>query len=933
MSSIYNEFLQEHKTNEKIGVTHTRIGDRDLEIYGWKGIINNDELLKFYSLYCNHINSKNEYLTEVQNRTQGPIVVDLDFRYNKSINERKHTGDHGIDIIQIYCDNIIKLTDLKKCKFSVYLLEKDQYIELEDKIKDGIHIQFTLSMDRTLQLLLRKEVLKDINDVFESLPLINSYEEVIDEGVCSGITNWQLLGSRKPGNIPYKVTKHYSISIDDDGDYNIIDEKVKTEYDEEFIYELSVKNVSHKLLTVCDEYKYLYDEMIIRKTTKNNSIISKSIKAKSIVNGRIDYSQIDTIAELDFCIERYLGNIDHEDYLFKEVFDYTMVLPDEYYNDFNKWIRVGWALKNTSDDLFLCWIKFSSQSDKFSFSDIPKLLYDWQEKWNFEDNDIKYSGGVGFTFRSLIFWAKNYNYEKYKLIQRQSMDYYIEQTLFNNNEYDLAVVVYQMYKGTHVCVSVAKNTWYEYKNHRWAESDSAHNLRLNMSRKISKIYKEKAHVQATGLNNLTVNPQVSNYQEPIMNRINDNNTKDKKEKDKHDRVQGFGDISNKLKQTTPKNNIMREAACLFYDDDFFIKLNNNPYLLGCKNGVYDFSEKQFRNGCPEDFISLSTNINYIKFNNTNPEHIQIKKEIDDFMTQLFPVQELREYMWEHLASCLLGTIENQTFNIYLGGGRNGKSKLVELMSLVLGDYKGTVPITLITQKRNSIGSASPEIAQLLGKRYAVMQEPTKGDKINEGIMKEITGGDPLQGRSLFKDTITFVPQFKLVVCTNNLFDINSNDDGTWRRIRVCDFMSKFTETPETTVDKPYVYKVDKNIDKKFKEWKCIFLSLLIDIAQKTMGNVKDCNLVLSAMNKYRKGQDHLTEFFDECIVKRDGCKLKKTEVQEEFKTWYQQNRGKNAPPGKDLFDYLDNKLGVNINNKWIGYTLKEDDEIEEEEIN
>ena len=71
---------------------------------------------------------------------------------------------------------------------------------------------------------------------------------------------------------------------------------------------------------------------------------------------------------------------------------------------------------------------------------------------------------------------------------------------------------------------------------------------------------------------------------------------------------------------------------------------------------------------------------------------------------------------------------------------------------------------------------------------AVMQEPSRGDKINEGIMKELTGGDPLQGRALFKDSVIFVPQFKLAVCTNHLFDIPSNDDGTWRRIRVCDFM-------------------------------------------------------------------------------------------------------------------------------------------------
>ena len=128
------------------------------------------------------------------------------------------------------------------------------------------------------------------------------------------------------------------------------------------------------------------------------------------------------------------------------------------------------------------------------------------------------------------------------------------------------------------------------------------------------------------------------------------------------------------------------------------------------------------------------------------------------MEQLFPIEDLRRYMWDHLASCLVGTTENQTFNIYTGNGRNGKSKLVELMSKCLGEYKGTAPITLITSKRPGIGSTSSEIVQLKGIRYAVMQEPSKNTRINEGIMKEITGGDPIQGRALFKDT-TFIPQF------------------------------------------------------------------------------------------------------------------------------------------------------------------------------
>ena len=163
---------------------------------------------------------------------------------------------------------------------------------------------------------------------------------------------------------------------------------------------------------------------------------------------------------------------------------------------------------------------------------------------------------------------------------------------------------------------------------------------------------------------------------------------------------------------------MRECCEIFYDKEFFNKLDQNPFLLSCENGVVDFKpehgdETIFRKGKPEDYLSLNTHLDYKPLDKCDPK---IKKEIENFMHQLFPRKELYNYMWDHLASTLLGTNQNQTFNIYTGEGRNGKSKLVELMALVLGDYKGTVPISLITQKRGSIGGVSPEIAQLMGKK-------------------------------------------------------------------------------------------------------------------------------------------------------------------------------------------------------------------------
>jgi P4 family phage/plasmid primase-like protien len=399
------------------------------------------------------------------------------------------------------------------------------------------------------------------------------------------------------------------------------------------------------------------------------------------------------------------------------------------------------------------------------------------------------------------------------------------------------------------------------------------------------------------------------------------------------RANKLADLCIYLKKTTWKNNIMREAKELFYDRDFVNKLDQNPYLLCFNNYVVDFKEKTWRNGQPDDYISKCTNIDFIPYNEIKGSDTE--SNINKFIDQLFPDENLKKYMWQHLASTLIGNNDNQTFNMYTGSGRNGKSKLVDLMSKTLGDYKATVPITLLTQKRNQIGSTSSEIVQLMGVRYAVMQEPSKGEKINEGIMKEITGGDPIQGRALFKESVTFIPQFKLVVCTNTLLDIKSNDDGTWRRIRVCDFMSKFLENPYEDEQKfpkedyPYQYEMDKHIDEKFATWAPVLASMLVNITFEKLGSVTDCELVLASSEQYREGQDYLAEFCKDKIKKVPGSKLKKTELVEEFRQWYTTNYGKGVPKARELYDHMDKKYGK-FKSHWSNVAINYDEESDED---
>lgn len=297
---------------------------------------------------------------------------------------------------------------------------------------------------------------------------------------------------------------------------------------------------------------------------------------------------------------------------------------------------------------------------------------------------------------------------------------------------------------------------------------------------------------------------------------------------------------------------------------------------------------------------------------------------------MFPNKELYSYMWEHLASTLIGTSANQTFNMYVGNGSNGKSLLVELMKLVLGDYKGDVPLSLITEKRTKIGGLSPELVQLRGVRYAVMQEPSVGDRINEGVMKQLTGSDPLQARAPYMlETISFVPQFKLVVCMNTFMEIKSLDNGTWRRIRVVDFESWFHDDPvDTDPTKPYQFKIDKHLKEKFDTWKEVFASMLVERAFDTNGVVNDCEKVLASSNSYKEKEDHVAQFINDKIIQDPTKRLQKTELNSEFNVWYQSIYGRKGPNMKDVHSYMDKRFGKfdTKQKAWVGIGIVYDRE-------
>jgi P4 family phage/plasmid primase-like protien len=913
-----SDFLSKHykDSTSKAVQTHTRIRKDKLNIKGGSYSIAPEELSEFFYLYYQHIwiNNQPEYITEKQIEN-GPLLVDFDFRYSCEVERRIHTEWHVDEMIETYMKILLKCFVFTEDKiFDIFIMEKPNVNRIveDDVTKDGIHMLIGIQIDHTMQEIIREMALKELPNVWSDLPLKNTFDSVLDDRITKGKNNWQLFGSKKPGHEAYELTMHYEMRYTKNTDNFEWNQKKPKEFDlKNQFYKLSAQNEKNPKFDMNPSIISLYED-------RKNNLIKKSIvpanRKKLIVEmddeEGTEYVSLEEITNkemLDKATKYFLEKmLEPHEYKIKEIHLYTQILPEKYYQPGSHILNreVAFALKNMDNRLFLSWIGLRSKAEDFRYQGIPDLYKLWN---TFSNSSLD---GKTVTFRSIIYWAKQDATEEYIKIKEETMDHVVEQVIVSPTSWDMAMLQYQLYKDKFVCSNIKDKTWYMFENHKW-KKDNGFTIRMSLSKEICNIFDRKRRDVEAELINYDTNNDRQEYLEKKMASITD--------------------IMRKLKSTTDKNNIFREAMEIFYDSDFTKKLDTNPYLLCFNDGVIDFNTKTFRDGYPTDYISMSTNHNYIL--TKDDKYHKTVEEINKMMKTIFTKPDVLEYMWDHLASSLIGKNLNQTFTIYKGTGANGKSILVNLMKHTLGDYHGIMPITLITEKRTASGGTCSELAQLKGKRYAALQEPTDGMRLNEGIMKEITGGDQMQVRELYETSSTFDPQFKLVLCCNNLLEISDNGDGTWRRIRLVDFISKFVGEGETHTDKKDipVFPKDPELESKLPDFSPVFLNMLVERVFETEGKVKDCDTVLEASNGYRKEQDMMSQFFLENVEKFPGGSIQKSVLNQTFKQWVDEIYGdKKRPKNQKLYDYMD-KVYSKFNTskkKWLDVRIVPPDQEE-----
>ena len=643
--------------------------------------------------------------------------------------------------------------------------------------------------------------------------------------------------------------------------------------DKDILKLLSIRHIKDEYVVNNTMYSSNFDD-IFNEIPKQQQV-KKRKKVKRKKNSPIKKNYINDEQELDF------------------IKSIIKILSESRVDKYDLWIRLGWCLHNIDNSLLKDWIEFSKKSYKFVDGECEK-------EWNMMDNE-------GLGIGTLYLWAKEDNSYKYKeLVRRNLRKCMLESLSLEPN--DIARVVYNLYKNEFVCYSAKKNAWYQFKNHRWNEIDDAIDLRKRLSSEVIHEY---------DMLDRHLSDQIAN--------ITDEDEKDIKRKKK----ETIGKIIKQLKRTSFKKSVIQECNELFHDSKFEERLDKNLNLVGFENGIYDLEELEFRDGLPEDYISYSCKISYYNHDEDDEDIIQV----NEFMKQVLPKKSVREYVWTLLGSFIWGKNKNEKFHIWTGCGGNGKSKLIELFEYAFGDYCVKLPVKLLTESRGRGEGANPTLVRTKGKRFACLQEPDKNEEINVGLMKELTGNDTIIARGLHKDPIEFKPQFKMILTCNDLPRVSANDQGTWRRISVVEFISKFVDYPDPS--DPYEFKIDDTLDEKLKSWPEAFMFLLIEYFKKYKKNgIKEPNDVKRNTEDYQVESNMFIGFFNERLIETDNADssgIKLDDIYNLYQDWHKQAYGQNSkcPTRKELKENLQKKYGkkhTNHKNIWLGLEFNENND-------
>jgi P4 family phage/plasmid primase-like protien len=282
-------------------------------------------------------------------------------------------------------------------------------------------------------------------------------------------------------------------------------------------------------------------------------------------------------------------------------------------------------------------------------------------------------------------------------------------------------------------------------------------------------------------------------------------------------------------------------------------IDRHSHLLGVSNGVVDLRTGELMPPDKKYRITIITNVEYDK----NAKAPLFEQTVSD---AFFGDEEMVAFFQRLIGYSLLGKPNESIVVIPYGLGANGKSTLLGAIRDVLGRHARTAsPETFLsTSSKGGAGAAREDILRLRGARFVYVSEPDEGSELKEGLIKAMTGGEPLPARGLYaKSTVEITPTWVVFMPTNHKPIIKGDDYAIWRRIMLIPFTRDFDHDPIIEKDK-------RRSEKLISEAKGILAWCIKGAIEYHEKGLCPPAGMREAVDEYRSDMDLLRDWIDEC---------------------------------------------------------------------
>lgn len=302
----------------------------------------------------------------------------------------------------------------------------------------------------------------------------------------------------------------------------------------------------------------------------------------------------------------------------------------------------------------------------------------------------------------------------------------------------------------------------------------------------------------------------------------------------------------------------------------FDRFDAQPMLLNVANGTLDLSTQQLRPHERGDYLTKRSGVHY------DPEATCPRWE--QFLMQVFDRDaDLVAYVQRALGYSLTGDTREQVLHFMYGTGSNGKTTFLEVLADLFGDYGTQADFATFLESKNE--GIRNDIARLAGARLVRAGELSEGKRLNESIIKTLTGTDTIAARFLYTEAFEFRPTFKLWLAGNHKPVIRGTDFAIWRRVRLVPFMVTITDDAK-----------DASLPGTLRrELPGILNWCLRGLADWFEMGLKPPAAVTFFTNQYRAESDVLGHFLEECCRVETSSKVGATDLYNAYKKWAEEN--------------------------------------------